>query len=107
MPTALFHDTPYAREATARVTGQTPEGGLLIDASLFYATGGGQPGDSGRITWDGGAVDIATAVKAEGGQIALVPAEPIALPPEGAQIAQTLAWPRRRAHMRVHTALHL
>ncbi|MEL7255483.1 MAG: alanyl-tRNA editing protein [Pseudomonadota bacterium] len=107
MTTALFHETPYAREATARITGHTPEGGLLIDASLFYATGGGQPGDSGRITWDGGAVDIATAVKAEGGQIALVPAEPIALPPEGTQITQTLDWARRHAHMRVHTALHL
>ncbi|MEO0369968.1 MAG: alanyl-tRNA editing protein [Pseudomonadota bacterium] len=107
MTTTLFHDTPYGRQATARITGHTPEGGLLIDASLFYAKGGGQPGDSGRITWDGGAVDIATAVKAEGGQIALVPAEPIALPPEGTEITQTLDWSRRHAHMRVHTALHL
>ncbi|MEM6589999.1 MAG: alanyl-tRNA editing protein [Pseudomonadota bacterium] len=107
MTTTLFYDDPYARTATARVTGQTPEGGLLVDASVFYATGGGQPGDSGRISWDGGAVDIATTVKAEGGQFALVPSEPIALPPEGTEIQQTLDWSRRHAHMRVHTALHL
>ncbi len=107
MTATLFYDEPYARSATARVTGQTPEGGLLVDASVFYATGGGQPGDSGRITWDGGAVDIATTVKAEDGQIALVPAEPITLPPAGTVIQQTLDWTRRHAHMRVHTALHL
>jgi misacylated tRNA(Ala) deacylase len=50
---------------------------------------------------------VATAVKAEGGQIALVPAEPVAMPPLGTQITQALDWVRRHRHMRVHTALHL
>ena len=68
MTDLLFQSDPYARSAEAVVTGQTPEGAVLVDASVFYATGGGQPGDSGRLTWDGGAVDIATAVKAEGGE---------------------------------------
>ncbi len=107
MTEPLFLADAYQRSAEARVTGQTPEGGLLIDASIFYATSGGQPGDSGRISWDGGDVAIATAVKAEGGQIALVPSEPISLPEEGAVITQTLDWGRRLSHMRVHTALHL
>ncbi|MEM7733706.1 MAG: alanyl-tRNA editing protein [Pseudomonadota bacterium] len=106
MTEPLFYKDPYGRIANARVTGQTPEGGILVDASIFYATGGGQPGDSGWIKWQGGSVGIATAVKAEGG-IALVPSEPITLPPAGTQIEQTLDWPRRHAHMRVHTALHL
>ncbi len=107
MTEALFLEDPYLRQAEGRVTGATPEGGILVDASIFYATGGGQPGDSGHVAWDGGSIGIATAVKAERGQIALVPSEPVALPPEGTQLIQTLDWDRRFSHMRVHTALHL
>lgn len=103
----LFRDDAYLREAPATVTGLTDEGGIVLDASLFYATGGGQPGDSGRIGWTGGALDIATAVKGPGEDIILVPAEAAALPPVGTDVTQTLDWDRRHRHMRVHTALHL
>lgn len=103
----LFRDDPYLREAEARVTGHTAEGGILLDRTVFYPTGGGQPGDSGALVWDGGRVAIATAVKAEGGQVALVPAEPAPMPPPGAPVRQTLDWERRHLHMRGHTALHL
>lgn len=102
----LFHAEPYRREAPGRVLGLTDEGAVLIDRSLFYATGGGQPGDSGALDWDGGTMAVATAVKAAGG-IALVPAEGAAVPPPGAPVLQRLDWERRYAHMRVHTALHL
>ena len=103
----LFRTDAYLREAEAVVVAHTAEGGLICDRSLFYATGGGQPGDSGWISWAGGRLPVATAVKAEGGQIALVPAEPVAMPPVGTVITQRLDWERRHRHMRVHTALHL
>lgn len=103
----LFRDDAYLREAEATVLAHTPEGGIVVDRSVFYATGGGQPGDSGLIDWDGGRMTIATAVKVEGGAIALVPAEPLALPLVGARLRQRLDWDRRYRHMRVHTALHL
>lgn len=103
----LFREDAYLREAPARVTGHTPEGGILLDQSIFYPTGGGQPGDSGALLWQGGRLPIATAVKVEGGTIALVPAEALALPPVGAEVVQTLDWQRRYLHMRMHTALHL
>jgi Ser-tRNA(Ala) deacylase AlaX len=106
MTDLLFRADAYLDHATGVVTGHTPEGGLILDRTVFYATGGGQPGDSGWIDWAGGRIAIATAVKAEGG-VALVPAEPAALPPVGAEVAQALDWDRRYAHMRVHTALHL
>lgn len=108
MPTELlFRDDAYLREAEARVLGLTGEGGILVDRSVFYATSGGQPGDSGLLIWDGGRIPLATAVKAEEGMIALVPAEPVPLPPVGAGVRQVLDWDRRHRHMRVHTALHL
>lgn len=107
MTDLLFRDDPYLTEAEGRVTGLTDAGGLILDRTVFYPTGGGQPGDSGWLVWDGGRLPIATAVKAEGGHVALVPGEPMALPPVGAEVRQVLDWARRHAHMRVHTALHL
>ncbi|GAB1479685.1 alanyl-tRNA editing protein [Paracoccaceae bacterium] len=103
----LFRADAYLREVEGRVIGHTPEGGIVVDRTVFYATGGGQPGDSGRVEWEGGRLTIATALKVEGGGIALVPAEPLALPPVGAPLFQRVDWDRRHRHMRVHTALHL
>jgi len=103
----LFREDAYIRDAEARVTGHTTEGGIVLDASVFYPTGGGQPGDSGEIIWQGHAMPIATAVKGDGDDIVLVPSEALPLPPVGAIIHQSLDWDRRHRHMRVHTALHL
>ncbi|MFP4275012.1 MAG: alanyl-tRNA editing protein, partial [Paracoccaceae bacterium] len=107
MTRMLFRENAYLREAPSRVVAHTPEGGVVLEASLFYPTGGGQPGDSGQLGWEGRSLAIATAVKGEGDAIVLVPAEPSALPPVGAEVIQQLDWARRHAHMRVHTALHL
>jgi misacylated tRNA(Ala) deacylase len=106
----LFLDDAYMRDADATVVEHTPEGGVVLDRSIFYPTGGGQPGDSGMIMWYGQSLPIATSVKIKDRAdttSALVPAEPARLPPIGAKITQTLDWERRHAHMRVHTALHL
>ena len=103
----LFRREPYLREAGAVVTAHTPEGGVVLDRSLFYATGGGQPGDSGTLRWKNHALPIATTIKGNGDDIVLVPAEPAPLPPVGTELMQVLDWERRHHHMRVHTALHL
>jgi len=107
MTERLFLDDAYRVEAEARVVAHTPEGGVVLDRTLFYPTGGGQPGDSGRLDWWQGSVTVATTVKGEGTQIALVPAEPQTLPPVGTDLRQHVDWERRHRHMRMHTALHL
>ncbi len=107
MTDLLFRSEPYLRESVATVTAHTPEGGVVLDKTIFYATGGGQPGDSGSLAWDEGSMPIATTIRGEGGQIVLLPAEPAPLPPVGSQVMQVLDWDRRHRHMRVHTALHL
>ncbi len=107
MTKPLFIEDAYQRDAEAGVFAVTDEGGIILDETIFYATSGGQPGDSGKLTWNGGEIEIATAVKGEGGAIILVPAEPNAMPPVGAVVMQVLNWERRHRHMRVHTALHL
>ncbi len=107
MTKLLFRDDAYLREASATVTAITSEGGLILDQTTFYPTSGGQPGDSGTLSWNGGTIDIATTVKGEGDAILHLPAEPAPLPTVGQVVTQKLNWDRRYRHMRVHTALHL
>ena len=104
--TPLWQADPYAREAPARVMGHSPDGGLVLDACLFYAAGGGQPGDRGTLLWEGGTLPIEDTVKGPDGAL-LRPAEGAALPPVGTEVHQRLDWDLRHLHMRVHTALHL
>ncbi len=103
----IFREDAYARSAEGKVCAVTPEGGIVLDRTVFYPTGGGQPGDSGMLTWEDQTLEIATTVKGEGNTIVLVPAEPVALPAVGQAVVQRLDWERRLGHMRVHTALHL
>ena len=107
MTRPVYHEDAYLRDRTARVTALTHEGGIVLDATIFYPTGGGQPGDSGWIVWDGNRLPIATALRGPGEDVILVPSEPAELPPLGAHVTQVLDWDRRHRHMRVHTALHL
>jgi len=107
MTKPLFIEDAYLRDAPGQVFAVTDEGGIILDETIFYATGGGQPGDGGVLTWEGGSIEIATTIKGEHGAIVLVPAEPSALPPIGSRVTQSIDWERRHRHMRVHTALHL
>ena len=107
MTRKLYREDTYLREAPARVVAHTPEGGVVLDATIFYPQGGGQPGDSGTLRWEGGEIDISNAVTGEDAQIVLIPSGPASLPRSGSAVTQALDWPRRLSHMRVHTALHL
>lgn len=107
MTRPLFREDAYLQESMAVVTGITPAGGVILDQSLFYPQGGGQPGDLGRVEWDGGAFDLENTIKGEGAEIVLLPQAGSAVPPVGATVRSTLDWERRYRHMRVHTALHL
>ena len=103
----LFGKDPYLGEATARVTALTPEGGVVLDRTLFYPAGGGQPGDSGWLEWPGGSMAVTSAEKGEGDDIVLLAAQAAVLPAIGSQVLMRLDWQRRQRHMRLHTALHL
>lgn len=103
----LFRQDAYLREAPATVVAHTEQGGVILDQSLFYATGGGQPGDAGMLRWDSGEMEVATTIKADGGAIACVPVDGARVPRVGDKITQHLNWDQRYAFMRVHTALHL
>ncbi len=108
MTQPLFRDDAYLRQTSGTVTAVTEEGGVILDQALFYAAGGGQPGDTGRLTWGvGQAASVENTVKGEGDAIVLILAEGDPRPEVGETVEQHLDWDRRHRHMRMHTALHL
>ncbi|WP_206929726.1 alanyl-tRNA editing protein [Roseococcus thiosulfatophilus] len=106
MTEALFRHNAYAQEAAAHVVSAGPEG-LVLDRSIFYPRAGGQPGDSGKLCWDGGDAAITEAVKGEGDAILHKLADGAPLPAPGTQVTLVLDWARRHRHMRMHSAMHL
>jgi len=107
MTEPLFRDDAYLRDCEATVTEVTPEGAVVLDRTVFYPMGGGQPGDTGRLTWPGGEMAVADTRKGEGAAVLHIPAEGAAPPAPGTGVTAILDWERRHAHMRIHTALHL
>lgn len=110
MPTdLLFRDDAYRTTTEAIVVEVNERGGIVLDRTVFYATGGGQPGDAGTITRaDGTAIPIATTVYGEDkATVVHVPASGDVLPAPGEAVVARIDWPLRLARMRIHTALHL
>lgn len=106
---ALFRDDAYLKTAEASVVAINDRGGVILDRTVFYATSGGQPGDTGRFTrGDGGAIEIAATVTGETkDEIIHVPAAGAALPEIGEKLTLAIDWERRLKLMRMHTACHL
>ena len=109
MTEPLFRDDAYLRDCPAKVVALMPEGGIVLDRTVLYAQGGGQPGDAGRfVRQDGSAIPIANAVYGpDRAAIVHVPAPGSAAPSVGEQVTVELDWEKRLPRMRVHTALHL
>lgn len=108
MTELVFRDDGYARSCSARVVA-VDQRGIRLDRTVFYPTGGGQPGDSGVLRLaDGSAVAIADAIKGEGpDEVIHVPAAGAVLPSPGAEVTAEINWERRHRLMRMHTCLHL
>jgi len=109
MTTPLFRDDAYLRSCEANVMAVNELGGIVLDRTVFYATGGGQPGDNGFLELEsGGRIEIATTVYDSDKQtIVHVPAEGQSLPDPGTRVSAHIDWARRYRLMRMHTALHL
>ena len=94
----------YARVAEGKVL-EVADDGLFLDRTVFYARGGGQPGDVGVIRWDGGSVNVLDTVRREGKPFHVVAAD-AELPEPGVAVEASIDWSRRYRTMKVHTALH-
>jgi len=107
MTAPLYHEHPQLREAPGVVRSITPDGGVVLEGSLFYPQGGGQPGDRGALVAGGTRIPIADSLRGEQGEIVLVPEQPAAVLGPGTEVLQLVDAERRDRHTRLHTALHL
>lgn len=107
----LFREQPYLTGCEARIVavemGETSA--LLLDRTVFYPMGGGQPGDRGWLHLaDGGSLEIQDTLKGDGpDQVRHILAPGSALPAVGTAVTAEIDWPRRHRLMRMHSALHV
>jgi misacylated tRNA(Ala) deacylase len=96
----------YARSIDARVL-QVVDGGVVLDRTVFYPRGGGQPGDSGELrVRTGGFTRVRETVKRDGRIVHLVDDSSSGSLKAGDAVEAAIDWDRRHLLMRTHTALH-
>jgi misacylated tRNA(Ala) deacylase len=106
MTAKLFLEDPYQTSFEATVTA-VGENGVQFDKTIFYATSGGQPGDTGILQISNQNIPVVTTKKGEGLE------DVWHVLPEGAslnigdKISGEIDWTTRHKHMRMHTCLHL
>jgi len=93
----------YVREFDARVL-RRKDDYVVLDRTAFYPEGGGQPTDVGTLSWPGGGPVRVARVEKKGIIKHVIEGDPQQLPD---QAHGAIDWPRRHAHMRMHTAQHL
>jgi misacylated tRNA(Ala) deacylase len=104
----LFRDDAYLRETHAVVEAVTDTGGLVLDRTIFYAQGGGQPGDVGTVrTASGSSLPVVNTVYGADRSTIIHQVSGEGTPRPGERVMIELDWDRRYPRMRVHTALHL
>ena len=108
MTQEIFREDAYAKNCEATVTA-VGEAGIELDRTVFYPTGGGQPGDSGVLRLSGGReIPIGEArMDRERGCILHVPIKGADLPSIGETVEAEIDWQRRHRLMRMHTTMHL
>jgi misacylated tRNA(Ala) deacylase len=108
MTELVFRDDAYVRSCTARVVA-ADERGIRLDRTVFYPTGGGQPGDTGSLRLASGeTIAIADTVKGDAAdEVIHVPAPGPPLPSPGTEVTAEIDWERRYRLMRMHSCLHL
>ncbi|HEX9654486.1 MAG TPA: alanyl-tRNA editing protein [bacterium] len=103
MTNLLYQTDSYLKEIQAAVTA-IEDGALILDQTIFYPGGGGQPADEGTIHWEGGESPIKSLKKVGSNVLHWLEEE---TPPVGTKVSSRLNWARRHQLMRTHTALHI
>ena len=96
------HDGTYRKEFTAKVEATFP-GIVELNKTAFYHLGGGQPADTGKLSWDQNEVTVVD-VRKKNRIRHMVDGD---LPEVGTEVKGKLDWTKRYSHMRMHTSQHL
>ena len=108
MTEEVFREDAYVRTCEA-VVSAVDDTGVRLDRTVFYVTGGGQPGDTGILrTADGRQLAVTDTRRDPGsGDIVHVAAEAGAVLAPGDAVSAEIDWTRRHRLMRMHTCMHL
>ena len=107
---ALFRHDPYLKECAARVDARIGDEALVLDRTVFFGGGGGQPCDTGWLaseTESSGRIEVRAASYGDGGAILHHIARGCGQFKPGDAVRASIDWERRHRIMRMHTALHL
>lgn len=106
----LFQDDAYQKSCQAKVLAVNEEG-IILDQTVFYPLGGGQPGDTGTLENDNGqCIDVIDTRKSKIETdciVHLISEEQTSSLQEGDVVTANIDWDLRYKHMRMHTCLHL
>ena len=103
--TEIFRSDPYLSSSEATVVAVREEG-LILDKTVFYPEGGGQPGDIGRIANNIFGADVTNTIKSTDGILHLTDNK-LGSISVGDNVEIDIDWERRYSLMRMHTALHI
>jgi misacylated tRNA(Ala) deacylase len=104
----ICYTDAYAREADAVVVETDPEAhAVLLDRTVFYPGGGGQPADTGQLIGESGDSSRVIGAKKRGDEIWHTIAESEELPAVDTPVTARIDWERRHQLMRTHSALHV
>ena len=107
MTVEIFQDDAYARTTEAQILAVSDDG-IVLDQTVFYPEGGGQPGDRGSIILgDDSAITIVDTHKNQAGTLLHIPAAGQSMPAVNDRVTASIDWDYRYRHMRTHTCLHL
>ena len=103
MTDILCYNDSYLQDFEAIVTDVVGTG-IVLDKTVFYPGGGGQPCDTGKIKCDCGSTEVSKVSRVDG---KLVHKVEDSMPDVGESITGVIDWDKRYQLMRTHTALHI
>ena len=103
----LFREDGYLRECQATVTA-VREHAVVLDQTVFYPTGGGQPGDTGTLLHGGAPLAITDCRRdRDSGEHLHICDGDAPLPAAGDTVTVRVDWERRHRLMRMHSCMHM
>jgi len=107
MTTLLYQTDSYLKDNQALVTQALPEEhAVILDQTVFYPGGGGQPSDTGILLWKGKRLTV-QKVKKSGEDVLFYLSADSEIPGVGESVECHIDWERRYQLMRTHSAMHV
>ena len=100
----LYYEDPFMKEFDAEVI-KVIDDWVVLNQTVFYPEGGGQPYDTGVLTVNGEEVKVTNVQKV--GKVILHRVDRPELFKPGAKVHGRIDWERRIQHMRHHTGTHV